>query len=267
MKEITIKSTQTMKPIDYAKMQLEVVTGQYVASVLVLRPNTENNEVVATVQLISLKLRNVLNYELMTRLFQVAYYMQADCINSSALSSLEEKELEEDLTEKELKEKALREEMVEFYEEVASLFSEEEIAFCKNDTFVNMLAGAITGDFSVCIRNGSSMNSMLAILGREHTHNEIKECATAYCLSLTGYTDQLYNGYHLNCNAQLAREIEHRYYKGRKLTKSGTVKKEYDKDGKVIRKEIALAIIEDLQKKAQAVATDNNVEACTVESK
>ena len=61
--------------------------------------------------------------------------------------------------------------------------------------------------------------------------------------------------------------MKSRYYKGRKLNKTGNVVKSYDEKGKLVYKEIALAIVEDLQKKAQANASDNEVEAVSIPTK
>lgn len=252
MRDIKLTLTTTCNPIDYAREQLKVVDGQYVARLVQLSVDNNENDVKASVKSINCKLRNVQNVKAFTRLVQVTFYKHSLGIAESRVSTLENAEIERDLTKNEQNELSLTKSVIiPSYQELVKLATPEEMAFISTDTFLNCVVATITGDFSVAIRNGASLNNVLAKLSGNAPTKELQTELTNYTLKITGEKDKVYNGYNLNCNSSLCTDVKARYYKGRKYSGSGNVTKAYDTNGQLVRKEIMLAIVEDLQKKEE----------------
>ena len=62
--------------------------------------------------------------------------------------------------------------------------------------------------------------------------------------------NDIYLPYQFHANTTLVEDCKSRYYKGRKV-KKGKVTKDFDTEGKLVRLEIVLAFIEDLQTKSR----------------
>lgn len=251
MKNITLNTTVTVNPTNYAIEQLEVAEHQTVAKMVTFSVDREERDVKVGIKSMDCKLRNVKNISSFIRLVCCAFYMQSANLNDKRLSILSDKDAENGLSDGERVEEEVRQLIKIELDIILSNFTNEEKMFCKVDSFVNCVSGALSGDFSVCYKNGASINSIVSKLATNTPDKEMKEAITKFTLAITGENDDVYNGYNLNCNGALLNDVKHRYYKGRSVNKDGKVVQKYDKDGTLVAKEIALAIIEDLQKKAE----------------
>ena len=129
MKNITLTTTVTVNPVSYAIELSKETTGAYIAQLVNFK--IKDNEVVATVENVNCKLRNLTNYEKFVRLLNCAYYVQSDNVNNNIIANYEQKISEgNDLTSSETKDKKLREEEIkQAYDEILKTFTKEEKAF------------------------------------------------------------------------------------------------------------------------------------------
>lgn len=270
MKAIEIKTTLKINPIDYAKNALEILDGQHIGEVILPKYDSKERENTAGNVLFNAKVRNTDNPAKLINFLQCAIYMHKAGENETKLATLQEDfakvSFEKD-SAKFAEMQAREEQKNEFFDVILAheIFTDEMKAFLKNDIFANMYAGTFTGDFTVVdtakTADGKYLvdfAGLLDLLKKYTTSNatkaQIKSKLQEICNALSNKSTacDLYNGYHYNCNAGLVEDVIARYYKGRAWAKNGqNIKKNFDEKLKLVKKEIALAIIEDLLTKQE----------------
>jgi len=184
------------------------------------------------------------------RLLECAYFIGTIKVMNSKLNKLEEKELEDSLTNEQYTEKYNIEETVTIFEDVLKMcYTPQEIAFCQADKLIKFMSVYFSKDTSV-FSSFSGFTAFLTNLADDKPTQVLKPLLDKVLQSFTVAEDDIYREYHFHANTHLVEDCKKVYYKGRKVAKSKVVQS-FDTDGKNVRLEIVLAVIEDLQKKSR----------------
>lgn len=184
------------------------------------------------------------------RLLECAYFMGAIKVNTSKIAKLEEKQIEDGLTNEQQNELYEREEVVAIFDSIINnCYTAEEIAFSKADKMIRFMSVYFSKDTS-CYSSFTGFTTFLNNLEEDKPTQVLKPLLEKVLNNFSVKEDDIYKEYHFHANTTLVEDCKKVYYKGRKVSK-GKVKKNFDKDGKLVRLEVVLAVIEDLQTKSR----------------
>lgn len=184
------------------------------------------------------------------RFLECAYFMGAVKVNNSKINKLEEKSLEDGLTDEQSKELCERQDAASIFESILDeCYTAQEKAFCSADKMVKFMSVYFSKDVS-CFSSFPHFVSFMNNLEADKTTQTLKQLLEKVLSSFSVKEDDIYKEYHFHANTTLVEDCKKVYYKGRKIHKSKVVKN-FDKDGKLVRLEIVLAVIEDLQTKSR----------------
>jgi hypothetical protein len=185
------------------------------------------------------------------RLLECAHLVSSVRVMESDLSKLKETDREEGLTEEQAdKKRALEETIVIFNKVISEAFNKEQIAFADADKLIKFMAVYYSKDTSA-FANFNGFQTFLNNIEADKPTQTLKPLLETVMDNFTiAQEDDIYKSYRFHGNTGLIEDIKKVYYKGRKI-KKGKVVQSYDKQGKAVKLEIVLAVIEDLQTKSR----------------
>ena len=182
------------------------------------------------------------------RLVECAYFMGSIKVLNSDIEALDKKEQENGLTAKKHQERKDKQEVLNYFNEILDeCYTKEEKAFSNSDKIIKFFSVYFSKDTS-CFVNFDGFITFLNNLEANKPNQVLKPLLQKVLNNFAiDKEDTIYNTFRpLNATTTLLDELRAVYYKGRRV-KKGKVVKSYDTDGKLVRLEIALSIIEHLQ--------------------
>lgn len=260
-----IKITASINPVNYAVNNYNA-DNCYV-ELASLKYDEEEQETSAKFIPLNLTLVNVTDVRKFRKLVIHNYYKQVVSLATDALMAIQKKQGELEQAEK-FEQASKLDEKIEALETIIEDYTSirkalpivtEEVSASVN-TFASFVASAVSGYVVAGASCKEVANSFAKQLKKEATDKETKEVISSVLERLSVKEDTgIVKKYRMNVSASLYKDLESRFYKGRKLdAKTGRIKKTYDTDGNILVKELTLAIVEDLQRKATTKKQESN---------
>lgn len=185
------------------------------------------------------------------RLVESAYMSQTVTVLTTKINAIKKAEEENRATLEQSKSRKSLEDLRTYFNELlANVFTKEQVAFANNDKFIGFCA-AYFSKHEVDNMKLAGIYALLNALANDYSLKDTRPLLQKVVESFTiKEEDDIYFTYHFNASAGLTDEVMKAYYKGRKI-KSGRVAKSFDTNGKSVKNEIILAVIEDLQNKTR----------------
>lgn len=246
MKPIKIKTVVTVNPFDYCVSWYEDSDSVALLPVIKFDEDEDDKKSVSFVK-VDCDLYNVNDYVSFKKKLTIDFIRQsiASLENKNAKAS-EKIAKSTRNTEKLEAMVTVNKDIIASYKELLTMLPDSEQLANNECKFAAIVASAFTGEY---VKGVAVLPIATALANESNTAKHNKEVINTFLHSVSMVQDAYTRSYVINCNAQLYDDIKARYYKGRSVNSDGDVVRKFDKEGRTIRKEIILAVVQYMQDK------------------